>query len=163
MDRLEHYINTLSKIVFFVSLAVLAGLMFLTAADIIGRGLGRLIVGSYQIIEIMQVGLICLAWPLTTGKMGHVRVDVLLGKFPQKLRNKVEIFNHAVCAVIFAIISYQGVALVKMSWDLNELISIINIPLFPFQVVVPLGASLSCLVLLLQIVKLLRPPREGRD
>ena len=163
MERLERYINSISKIVFFVSLAVLTSLMFLTAADIISRGLGQLIVGSYQIIEIMQVGFICLAWPFTTGKMGHVRVDVVLGKFPQRFRNKVEIFNHAVCAVIFAIISYQGVALVKMSWELNELISIIDIPLFPFQVVVPLGASISCMILIIQTVNLLRQPREGRD
>lgn len=163
MSGIEKYLDLVMKAVFVVSSALLAGLMFLTAADVIGRGTGYLIVGSYQIIEIMQVGLICLAWPMTTSKSGHIRVDFFLLKFPLRIRTKVDVINNLIVAAIFGILTWQGIELVRRSWELDELISIINIPLFPFQIVVPAGAAVSTLISILRAIILLRevPAKEG--
>lgn len=161
MSAIEKYLNSITKAVFIVSAALLAGLMFITAADVIGRGIGYLIIGSYQIMEIMQVGLICLAWPMTTSKSGHVRVDFFLLKFPEWIRIRIEVVNNLIVAAIFGILTWQGIELVQRSWELNELISIIDIPLFPFQLVVPVGAAVSCAISIARaILSLSQHPAE---
>jgi len=151
MQRLEQYINSIANILLVVPLVLLAGLMFLTAADVIGRFFGHAITGAYQISEIMQVGVICLAWPFTTAILGHVRVEFFVLKLPAWIKNKINILNHLIAVLIFALIAWQGIELVKRSWELGELVGIIEIPLFPFQVVISVGASINCLVLLVQL------------
>ena len=163
MPKIQKYIDVITKVVFIVSLALLAGLMFLTAADVIGRGVGYLIIGSYQIIEIMQVGLICLAWPMTTSQSGHIRVDFFLLKCPEWLQARIDVLNNLIVAGIFGILTWQGIELVRRSWELHELISIIDIPLFPFQVVIPAGAAVSCAISLVRAVLLFqRSPTKGK-
>ena len=134
-----------------VALVILTSLMFLTASDITARFFGNAIDGAYQISEIMQVWIICFAWPFTTANFAHVRLEFFIQKFPSWLRHKIDILNNLIVVLIFGLISWQGIELVKRSRELHELIGIIEIPLFPFQVAISIGAFANFLVLLVQL------------
>ena len=155
MGTFERYLRFASKIMLVSAMAILAGLMFLTVADIGGRVLGCSLRGAYQISELIQVGLICLAWPFATDTGAHVRVDFFLTRFSPRLQHAINIFTCAIAVIIFGIITWQGIALVKMTRELGEVVGVIGIPLFPFQIFVPVGAFLTCIVLLMQLVKLI--------
>lgn len=139
-----------------LSMAILAGLMLLTVADIGGRAFGLSLRGAYGISELLQVGLVCLTWPFATDTNAHVRLDLFINKFPHWLQHKVNIFTCAIAVAIFGIISWQGIALVKMSCELGEIVAIVGVPLYPFQIFVPVGAGITCIVLLIKLIKLIR-------
>lgn len=156
MEGFERYLRLVSKTMLVLGMAILAGLMFLTVADISGRAFGRSLSGAYQISELVQVGLICLAWPFATDTGAHVRVDFFLNRLPSRLQHTINIITSAVAVAIFGIISWQGIALVKMTRELGEVVGIIGIPLYPFQIFIPVGAFITSIVLLMQLIKLIR-------
>ena len=78
-----------------------------------------------------------------------------LTRFSPRLQHAINIFTCAIAVIIFGIITWQGIALVKMTRELGEVVGVIGIPLFPFQIFVPVGAFLTCIVLLMQLVKLI--------
>lgn len=151
----------MNTVLFTVSLVLLTGLMFLTATDVTGRFFGHPLRGAYQISEIMQVAIVCLAWPFTTEKMAHVRLDLLISRFPGWVQNKIDILTQTLSLVVFSIIAWQGVLLVRQALDLGDLIAIVDIPLFPFLIVIPIGAGANCFVLLVQLSDLLTEARKG--
>ena len=161
MKQFERYVKVITNVLVGVSLIILACLMFLTAADITGRLFGKAIKGAYQMSEIMQVAIICLAWPFTTANFGHIKVEFFMTRLPSWIQNKINIFTHILSVVVFGLIAWQGIVLVKRSRDLHELIGIIDIPLFPFQVVIFIGAFVNCLVLLVQLGYLFTQSKEG--
>ena len=161
MERFVLYVKAVSNILFSISLFLLAALMFLTAADVTGRSFGNPIRGAYQISEILQVAVICLAWPLTTSAMGHVRLDLLVSRFSPWLQNKIDFLTTFLSLLVFVIITWQGVVLARRTIELGDLIAIIDIPLYPFVFVIPVGAFLNCLVLLIQLRNLLKEARGG--
>lgn len=151
--KVEKIVILVSNTGVMVSMALLMGVMFFTTADVTGRYLGHPIPGSYQISELVLVWIVCLAWPFAAGTKGHVRVEILLSKLPPRIRETLELLTSLLTLCIFGLIFWQGIEMIMMTIRLNELVSIIDVPLYPFLVVVPLGALLVCPVLLVQLAQ----------
>lgn len=160
--KIEKLIILFSNLGLLASMGLILAVMFFTTADVTGRIFGFPIPGSYQICELILVWVVCLAWPFSIGTKGHVRVEVLASKFPPAVQRPVELFALVLTLGIFVLLVWQGVKVVMLSIRLNELVSIVEVPLYPFQIVIPLGALLVCPVLLLQIVQLIAGRRKGR-
>lgn len=135
--------------------------MFLTAVDVIGRFFGRPISGSYQISELTQLWIVCLAWPLSIIKSSHVSVKFLIFRMPSVIKKISSILTHLIAMGVFASIAWQGLEMVKRSFRQVELVNILDIPLYPFQIAVPLGAFISFIVLLVQLFMLSRAVIKG--
>jgi TRAP-type C4-dicarboxylate transport system permease small subunit len=78
---------------------------------------------------------------------------MLLLKFPQRVRETLEFMSSLLTLCIFGLIFWQGIEMIMMTIRLNELVSIIDVPLYPFLIVVPLGALLVCPVVLVQLAQ----------
>ena len=130
---------------------LIAGLMFLTAMDVIGRFFGRPISGSYQISELTQLWIICLAWPFTLSVSSHVSVNFFIAKRSPITKKAAQILTRVISMGIFAAIAWQGSIMVGRSFEQGELVNILNVPLYPFQLAVPIGAFISFLALFVQL------------
>jgi len=162
IQKLEKAVQRVGYLALYVSMALLAGVMFFTAVDVVGRYFGHPIQGSYQISELILVWIVCLSWPYLTEKKGHVRVEMLVSKLPPRMQGGIGLLTHLLGLCVFGLIVWQGIEMVKMSIRMNEQVGIIDISLYPFQIVVPLGALLVCPVLLIQLIQLVtRQKREG--
>ena len=135
-----------------LSLFITAGLIFLTAIDIIGRYFGHTVPGTYQISGIMEVWIICLAWPFTELVRGHVEMDIFFIRLSPPTQHRIEILTNLLTLGIFCLVVWQGISLVKRNFELGELIPILEIPLYPFQVVISIAAAVNCLVLVIRLL-----------
>ena len=153
-EQIDRSVKLISNILFAIGLAALAGIMFLTVADVLGRYLGHSIIGAYQVSEIMELWMICLAWPFAEAIDVHIRMDVVVSRFSKRAQNKIDIFTYILTLGVFCLIAWQGFELVKRNFELGELVGIIGIPLSPFQVVIFIGAGANCLVLFSKLLKL---------
>lgn len=161
--RLDRVVTMTADVVAMISMVLIVGVMFFTTTDVIGRFFDRPILGSFQISELILVWIICLAWPFTAGVRGHVRVEIFISRLPQAVQDVTGLFINLMVLGIFTLLVWQGIETIKFTIEMRELVSIIEIPLYPFQFAVPIGALLTCFVLLIQLVKRVRNLKKGGE
>ena len=137
---------------YYISMALLVGLMFLTTVDVIGRFFGHAVIGSYQISELIQVWILCLSWPLSMRLKTHVSVEFFRSRFPDALSKIIELISHILILSVFAVLGWQGIKNVILSKELGDFVSIIDVPLYPFKFAIPVGALIACPVVLFTII-----------
>ncbi|OPY78728.1 MAG: Tripartite ATP-independent periplasmic transporter [Syntrophorhabdus sp. PtaU1.Bin058] len=150
-EMLERWYKFVAKIPFAFAMLLMMALMFLTAVDVIGRFFGRPISGGYQMSELTQLWIICLAWPLTISISSHVSVRFFTDRLSAAIKRATDILMHLVAMGIFASITWQGLEMVRRSKEQAEVVNILDVPLYPFQIAVPIGAFISSIVLLVQV------------
>jgi TRAP-type C4-dicarboxylate transport system permease small subunit len=137
----------------YVAGAALLGISFYITADVLGRkfvGISSGVTDEFGGYALAIGGLWALAFGLTTG--AHVRIDILLPRFPWPLRallNYTALLLMAVFAAILAFYSWK-LALESFATDARAM-SFLRTPLFVPQAVMALGST----VLTLQAVVML--------
>jgi TRAP-type C4-dicarboxylate transport system permease small subunit len=137
----------------YVAGAALLGISFYITADVLGRkfvGISSGVTDEFGGYALAIGGLWALAFGLTTG--AHVRIDILLPRFPWPLRallNYTALLLMAVFAAILAFYSWK-LALESFATDARAM-SFLRTPLFVPQAVMALGFT----VLTLQAVVML--------
>lgn len=148
-----------------IAMALLVGLMFLTTVDVIGRFFGHAVLGSYQISELAQVWVLCLAWPLSLRLKTHVKVEFFASRLPNKMAKVIEFISQFLILGVFLILTWQGFKNVILSKEIGDFVSIVEIPLYPFKFAVPVGAFISCTIIIFAIISSLTKKRSngGRE
>lgn len=144
--------DVVSWCLYQVAMAVLVGLMLLTVVDVTGRFFGNPVLGSYQVSELMQVWMLCLAWPLSIRFKAHVRVEFFLSKFSDSVKKVADYICDSLMLISFILIGWQGIHKVLLSREFGDFVSIIEIPLYPFKMAVPIGALVAGWLLIVTTV-----------
>lgn len=144
-----------------IAMALLVGLMFLTTVDVTGRFFGHAVLGSYQISELIQVWILCLAWPLSVRLKTHVSVEFFASKFPNNLAKVIEFISQLLVLLVFVLLGWQGIKNVIFSREIGDIVSIIELPLYPFKLAVPIGALIACPAVLFAIIRSLSRKRSN--
>src|SRR4030042_3383585 len=122
--------------------------VLLGSADVIGRYLlNKPISGTFEITEILLAGIVFFGFAYTQRVKGHVAINLVYSRFPNKLKVIVGLLNSIVLICIFVLILWQGIVTAISQWQQHREISNLGLPHFPFQLFVPVGALAMCLVL----------------
>ena len=149
----EKGIQNTSNILSFIGMGMLLVLMVLGTADVIGRYLfNKPITGTLEISEILMAGMVFFGWPYTQAVMGHVRVDLIVSRFPRRAQALTDFISTLLALALFSLIVWRGIETAISYWHSNRTIDILYIPIFPFQLFVPFGAFFLCLVLIIQLL-----------
>ena len=145
--RLDRIVTIKAHVVATISMVLIVGIMFFTTGDVVERFFfDSPILGSFQIIELILVWIICLVWPFTTGVGKHVRIEILISRLPQAVQDVIGLFIHLMALGIFILLVWQGIETINFTIEMRELASIIEISLYPFQfAVVPTGTVVIAL------------------
>ena len=159
---IEKLIGVLTSIFSYIAMGMLLGLMFLGAVDVIGRYFFRSpIIGALEISEILLAGVAFFGWGYTQAIKGHVTVKIIVSRFSHKAQVILDFSNSLLMLLLLGLILWQGIETAISYWRSNRWIAVINVPMFPFQLFVPIGALVFCLVLMVQIVHLFSGMRKG--
>ena len=146
-------INT-SKVFNAVGACLLFLLMVTGAADVIGRYLFNApINGTMERGQLILALMVFLSWGYTQVKKGHVNVELFISHFPPRLRLMTDLFTTLVTLGLFIIIVWQSTIMAIETQRSGEVVYVIHWPLAPFQLFVPLGGIVLCLVLVLEIIQ----------
>jgi TRAP-type transport system small permease protein len=164
----------LSKIVFIMSkianpasqaglvlaCVMLAGMMFLTFFDVAGSMIGKVsfisgltdffkpILGSQEVTELMMVILVSFALGYTALRKGHIRVDLLMQYTSNKINQWVDVFTYGLSCIFYIFIAWQAMAFALINIQDHKVSSILAVPLFPFNILLTIGAAFVVLILL---------------
>jgi len=141
---------------------MLAVLMFLGSADVIGRYVfDRPIQGTMGVSQLLLAGVVFFSWGYTQTVGGHIRVTLFMSRLSRRSQTVVNLLMSLVALAIFSIITWQGVVVALSYWHQGRYVDIINVPLFYFQLLVPLGGFVTSLVLITQILHLITEMRKS--
>jgi len=154
MDKTLHAISAgLNRI----GVAVLFLLMILTSADVFMRYLfNRPIKGTFELTELMMVVTVFFALAYTESKKGHVSVELVIERLPQRSQAVIDALTSLLSLIIISVIVWQGFLFAHETMLSGEHSAILGIPLFYFKALVPLGALVLCLEILISIINALR-------
>lgn len=134
----------------------LAAMMLLTVGDVFGRYFfNRPIKGTWEVVGVL---LVCAGtWGIAYCqlKKGHIRVDVLLARFPKQVRAIIFAISDIMGFVVFAVLCWQALLLAKRYYSLSSglVTDTLEIPLYPFMLMLAIGAGAMALVLIVDLTR----------
>jgi tripartite ATP-independent transporter DctM subunit len=128
---------------------VLVAMMSLTTADVIGRYIfNRPLTGANEIAEFLQVVVVYFGVAYTAVQKGHVAVDILFKRLTQRVQTFLISFISLVGAVLFAVIAWESIVQSLVFRAAMRSSPLLEIPIWPFVLVVAFGSGILSLVLL---------------
>jgi len=152
LNFLDKIFNRFIKIGAVFGGACLIALTLLITVGIIVRYFGRAIPGIYELTEVIIIGGVGFALAYTTYMKGHVVVELLTERLPQRIRLAFETVTYFLSAVIWGAIVWASYNFMMDRW-LGEKTDLIQIPLFPFRLIWEIGLILTTLAFLLNSIK----------
>ena len=147
-------INIIVWVLLGIAMVVLIGMMLLTVVDVGGRYLiNKPILGSMEVTEVMMVCLAFIGLVWCTMKNVHIKLDLLTGYIPPKVRTINDTIFFALGMVLFSLMSWQNFLMAKTNWIAGHSSAVINIPKFPFYLVVSITCGVTALILMLFIIQ----------
>lgn len=150
LDRLERY---LIRVAVFCGGAALVGMIVLTCANILVRTVGGPIRGTFELMGYGGAVVTALALGYTQKRRGHIAVDVLIHRFPHRVQKALMGFNDAVCAVFFAMLTWQLIRKADGFVRTGEVSETLRVVFYPFTYTVAVGCGLLALVFALSLIR----------
>ena len=136
-------------------IAVIA-MMLLSTADVVMRLFGKPIPGTYELVGFLGTVVVSFALAFTSMEKGHIAVEILMEKLPQRAQMAIEAFCNLIGALLFAAIAWQAVVYgldIKAS---GEVSLTLQMPPYPFIFGIAVGCALLALLLVADFAKSLR-------
>ena len=157
-SRLDRTLGWLVGAANAVSAAFVLLLMILVVADITGRYVFNSPVPmAYEFGSFMLVFIVFLALASTQRAGAHIRVEFVTLRLPPRARTCLDILAYCLGILVYATILWRGFGWAYTSWQVGDYVAgLINIPRYPSQFVVPLGAAILCLQFVADVARRLQ-------
>ena len=136
--------------------AAVVAMMLLSVADVILRIFGRPIPGTYELVGFLGTTVVSFALAFTSIEKGHIAVELLFEKFPQRVQLAIESFGNLIGALLFGVIAYQAVLYAMDLKNSGEVSATLQMPAYPFIYGIAAGCALLCLLLITECIKSFR-------
>ncbi|KEO51424.1 TRAP transporter small permease [Thioclava indica] len=134
-----------------IAAGLVTGLILVTCIDVIGRyAFNNPLTGAYEITQVLLGALVFVAMPLTTGKGGHVEVDLLVPLLPAVVRRALARIGGAVAALVMAYFAWRLVILTQDQFHTQLATSGLGIKLWYLGVIGSLSFAVSAVVAILR-------------
>jgi TRAP-type C4-dicarboxylate transport system permease small subunit len=139
-------------------------LMCMTALHVILRKFTKLSVpGAMELTELSLVVIVFFAVAYLQTQGGHVRVDMLINKFPKRVQSFLEFVILLLSAVALFLMFYAAVLQVQSQFISTQATNVLLIPIWPFVIVMAIGLVLYAISILLQAITFLIAGIKGEE
>jgi TRAP-type C4-dicarboxylate transport system permease small subunit len=144
-------IHFFSRLLGYVSAVMLGCMMMLTVIDVFMRYvLNAPITGATEVSELMMVIVVFPALAWIAVERTHIRVDLLVVKWPHRTQLLFEIVTLLLALATFVIITWQSVL---ESMEVNMATSLLEVPEAPFHWIMTVGFAMLCLAIVSHMVE----------
>lgn len=155
IEQVSHFfrvwVDPLCKFLSRISSVVLFFMMLLTIIDVVLRKtVSQSILGTVEVTEFMLVIIIFFALAHTETMNGHVKVDLVMSRFSEKIQGIVDMFTQFICFIISIMITWSTLSYSEQMRASGEVSQDLWIPIFPFIYVVAFGSAVLALTLLIK-------------
>jgi C4-dicarboxylate transporter, DctQ subunit len=154
IEILAKSVRLINKALKYVCMGILFFMMALGTVDVFGRYLfNNPILGTLEVFEILLPAIVLLGLAYTQENQAHVRVEILVSHLSPRTQTVLGLITNGLALLLSAMILWRGWVLVIGYWHMGRTIPTIRVPMFLPQLLVPLGALILCLVLIVQMLQ----------
>ncbi len=140
-----------------IATLAIALLLLTSITDVIGRYFfNKPLPGGTESTVIMLATLVMFAWAYTLQNGKQLTADLITHKFTPRWRLRIGLISSILILAFFIPLILSSVNLVVRHMENNRLVDIILIPLWWFQLVIPIASLAVCLEMIRNIVGLIR-------
>ena len=144
-----------------IACAAIIIMMLLSVADVVLRLFGKPIPGAYELVGFLGTIVVSFALGFTSLEKGHIAVELLYRKLPQRTQLAIETFTNFVSFLIFGLIAYQAFIYALDIRKSGEVSPTLQMPIYPFIFGIALGSGLLCLILIADSIKSMKRTLNG--
>ena len=145
-----------------VAAFVLLGMTLLIVVDVIGRKLGHSTgiaqeISGYALVLIVFASL---AYCLREGS--HIKIGIVTDRLAPEVRRWLKVTTSILAIAFIILVIWQTLRLTLELYTQNSTsMTPLHVPLWPLQMLVPLGLALLTIAILLETIKTIRGEGEG--
>ena len=163
-DTVDRLIVGLAKLTMAVAaLGVLAMCLLVTGAVVVRYIFDWPVVWVPEIVGYLMVALVFLALGETMLAGRHIKIDLVVGRLPRRVRDAVELLTLTLSTGVAGFFTWHGVNTMLRSLDYGrrDAFGALNLPLWIPQIALPVGLSVLTLVVVLLAYRKLRDVLYG--
>jgi len=150
------YLTRTGKAFNILACAAVIAMMLLSTADVVLRLFGKPIPGTYELVGFLGTVVVSFALAFTSIEKGHIAVEILVEKLPQRAQLAIEAFCNLLGALLFGVIAYQAILYALDFRKSGEVSATLQMPAYPFIFGIAIGCALLCLLLIADFIKSLQ-------
>ena len=140
---------------------VLMGLMGLIVYSVLMRRLFNAPpLGVYDMAEVALIPVAFFAFAYTGVTRGHIAVDLISAIARREVVRWSDAIIYSICAVFVGVLTWQCVLLMLHAIEIDEVTQMIEIPYYPFIMIMVLGSAMFTVVLAMQAYRAMRNREE---
>ena len=153
LNRIEKSLYRTTEAGKLVGNILLLGIVLLIVVDSILRYVFNQPLGyAVEVIEFALGILVFLGIVICTAYRGHVKIDALLMRFPQRGQAVINSFFYFFATVIFGLMAWQAVLYALESEDMGLVSMMLQLPYHPFIYIMAFFSLFACLLTLSQFI-----------
>jgi len=129
--------------------------MLIGTSDTLGRYLAdHPILGALEISQILLASIVLLSWSYVQHIDEHIKVDILTSAYKPKIQILVNLLGKILVLGLFIVIAWSGIVIVIQDISSTKVFPNISIPVYLVKIILPFGALLIVVELIIQIFSL---------
>lgn len=146
--RLKNAIRSVTNVLKWIAIIDLTIMMLIITFVVILRALSIPIVGDYELTEFSMVIVIACSLAYTESVNEHIAIGIIIDKAPQIVQKSINVIGSTLTIIFCFVVSY--VFIVTLNYD--RVTDLLDIPLYPFKILIALGFFLWGLEALLTLI-----------
>ena len=125
-------------------------LMLSLIVDFVSRGIFMPVPGVGEVSVFVMVVCVYMGIAYCEQLKGHVKVELIISRFPPRLRGMINLFNYFMILLTVAVVSYAACQSALYSYHVKEAVAgHIPLPVYPVKFAIFIGVVLYWVQLLL--------------
>lgn len=133
--------------------AMLGAMMLFSVADMVMRGFGVTVAGSYEVIGWLSAAAMALALGTVQRHKGHVAMELLVVKLGRRSRALTDASMALVSLALFAVVAFYVARYGRVLHETGSLSETLRVIVYPWVYVVGLGCAGLTLALLVDFLR----------
>lgn len=133
--------------------AMLGAMMLFSVADMVMRGFGVTVAGSYEVIGWLSAVAMALALGTVQRHKGHVAMELVVVKMGRRSRALTEALMTLISLALFAVVAFYVARYGRVLHETGSLSETLRIIVYPWVYVVGLGCAGLTLALLVDFLR----------
>ena len=145
------------KFLNFLAALVILGIMLIGTFQVFGRKfLSMPVPGYVDWIEMVMTIFAFLSLSYTQRLGGHIRMEIILGRFKGRLLFLFEIIGTIAAIIIVSILAYYAYTHFERAWEIGDSTIDIELPIWPSKLLVPFAFGILLIRLFIQLIGFIR-------
>ena len=160
-NPIEKWTTTILKGFCMIAILCVVAIMVITVIDVIMRTFAnKSLKGVMEITQFVMVPVCYCAMPWVTWQYGHIKVDIITSKLPEKVQSVIMTVDKLVIAIFSAYMSIQVWKQGDMAIKLHSVGAVTRFPIYPFYYLTSIMMGIVVLTMIVNFVSLLKTGKE---